>query len=184
VSQEQPEDLETRASLFGRLLIEGTESELQEFIAVAEQELSTQPMELLVRCKVLVDARLAAEPERKITYMDDPHQIRVRYWNTIADRLGAEIKFRTAGSSQNAPTRRGKNKARRGPEKDPAVAGRRLLVQQNADLSAKELCELLDRERILPPPDWQLAGLNTWVEAWRKRKSNVQVIFSKDRKQS
>jgi hypothetical protein len=181
VSEQQPEDLETRVREFGRFLTEGTESELQEFIDEAPPELPDQPMELLVGFKALVDARLAAEPERKIIYRDDPHQIRLRHWNTIADRLEAEINFRTGRSPQNAPARLTKSQGRRGPEKDHEVAGRRVLVRQNTDLSDKELCELLDRRGVSVPKGWPEEGRKNWTEAYLSRSKRIHVIFSKDR---
>ena len=184
--QEQPENSEREADHFERWLLEAPESELQECIDTSLQSFSTPvlSLELLRECKARIDARLAAEPDKTVVCMSDPHEVRLRYWCTIAERLEAEINFRCMRLAQNASVRLVKNPGRPGAAKDPAVAARRTIVRQNVGLSCKDLCALLDREGISLPIPWREAGLKTWVEASHTRQRQIQVIFSKDRKSS
>jgi hypothetical protein len=182
VSPQQPEDSEIDMSEFGRMLLDASESELQEVVDEALRLFSTPRIELLRECKALVDARLAAEPESRVFSISNPHVIRLRQWREVSERLAAEINFRSGRSTKNASVRLAENPVRPGAQKDPAVAARRTLVRQNAGIPDKELCDLLDREEIRPPRSWQEAGSPTWVGAWRTRQRQIHVIFSKDRK--
>jgi hypothetical protein len=180
VTDEQRETTETPGEAFDRGLIEDPLAELEEFIAGAPQLLSTKPLEFLRDCKARVDARLNAEPVRRV-YMGRPHEIRVIRWREIADRLEAEINWRTARETQNASGHHRKA-LRRGAQKEPAVAARRTIVRQNAEVTDKELCQILDRENIALPRRWEGAGFKTWSTAWTARQREIHVIFSKDRK--
>jgi len=183
--QEQPKSLDG-ADQFERWLLEAPEPDLQECIDTSLQSFSTPSLsiELLRECKARIDARLAAEPDKKVFCMSDPHEVRLNYWRTIAERLEAEINFRCARLAQNATKRLVKNPVRPGAGKEPAVAARRTVVRQNPGLPGKELCELLDHKGIHLPKRWPEAGFKTWVEAWRERQRQIQVIFSKDRNSS
>jgi hypothetical protein len=78
---------------FDRRLLEASEAEFREFIEEA-QSLSTLGLELLLKGKELVDARVAAEPESKVFSLNDRDVVRMRYWVKISERFGAEINFR------------------------------------------------------------------------------------------
>ena len=73
------------------------------------------------------------------------------------------------------------NPSRSGAQKDHRVSARRTFVRQNWDVPDQELCEMLDREKIALPKRYSEAGYKTWLDAWRERKSRIQVIFSTDR---
>lgn len=180
----QAEDPEAKASLFRRFLIEASESELQELIDDAPQLFSNQPLALLRELKALVDARLGAEPDTKVFSLSDTHVVRLRCWDRIADRLEAEIKWRSGGSAPNASGRLAESPARPGAEREHAVAARRTIVRQNPGVPHKELCKLLDHESIRLPKRWPEEGFRTWTDAWRTRRRRIHVIFSKDRKPS
>ena len=182
MSPQQPEDSEIDMSEFGRMLLDASESDLQEVVDAALRLFSTPKVELLRECKALVDARLAAEPESRVFSISDPHVIRLRQWREISERLAAEINFRSGRSTKNASVRLAENPVRPGALRDPAVAARRTVVRQNTSIPDKELCDLLDRAAIRPPRRWLEAGFPTWAEAWRTRQRQIHEIFSKDRK--
>jgi len=167
-------------NLFGRLLLEASESELQEFIDEAPQLFSTQPLALLRGCKALVDARLAAEPDKKVFYMSDPHEVRLRYWDKIAERLEAEINLRSGKSAEAA---RDSMQSTRGG--DPEVGKRRSIVKGNRTKSAEELCKLFEFNQVCLPRDWQDDfSVRSWPEAYsnQKLKHAVQSLISRDKK--
>lgn len=179
MDDEQPESTETLGEAFDRWLIEEPLEKLESFIEEAPQLLSSKPLkslEFLRDCKARVDARLAAEPETKVFSMSH----RIRCWAEISERFEAEINWRTTQATQIASVQ-DKKVLRSGAQKDHTVAARRVVVRQNGDVSDQELCEILDREHIALPRDWQNGDLKGWSDAWRERKSRIQVIFSKDR---
>lgn len=67
---------------------------------------------------------------------------------------------------------------------DPETAKRRALVKSNPDASAKELCEIFDRERVPLPPKWKDGGYTSWTKAYRDPhyRRRTDVLVSKDRK--
>lgn len=181
---------QTKADLFDRILLEASEFDLQELVENAPRWFADHPLELLREYKFLVDTRLGAEPETKVFYRDDPHEVRVRYWHRIADRLAAEINLRSSRETQNGqgamatrPQHEDISKFAKsaGATKDHGVAARRVLVSNNRDASDHELCEILDRERISLPRRWSERGFKGWAHAWSKQKRQIHVIFSKDR---
>lgn len=93
---QQPETSKTDGERFDDWLIKATEHEFEEFVAEGPKEFSTLPLELLRECKARVDARIVAEPETRVFSISDPHVVRLRYWNKIADRLEAEINWRSS----------------------------------------------------------------------------------------
>jgi hypothetical protein len=139
---------------------------------------------LLHECKLRVDARLAAEPDTNVFSTSDSHIVRVVNWHRISDRLQAEINIRSTKSAASTSGKAALNAVRPGAKEDPVVAARRVIVRQNDDLSDKDLCAVLDREKIGVPTDWHQDGFKTWVEAWRARQRRIHVIFSKDRSSS
>jgi hypothetical protein len=165
---------------FDHWLVEASPSDFEDFISQAPQRLRHMTPELLREHKAWVDARLTAEPESRV-FGGEPHDIRVGYWGRIADRFQAEINWRNAQTTQIASAR-DKKALRPGAQKDHTVAARRVIVRQNLDVSDREVCEILDRERISLPKDWPDDGYKTWLAAWDERKERIQVIFSKDRK--
>jgi hypothetical protein len=182
MSQQQPEDPEITASFFGSWLLEASESQLQEFIDMAPQWLSNQPLALLSEFKALVNARLAAEPKKKVILSSNPHDVRVSYWEEIAKKFEAEINYRSIRSEENATEEAANNRLRPGAKEDPTVAARRTIVRQNTDVSDEELCHTLDYAKIGVPIRWKDAGVETWATAWAKHKRRIHVLFSKDRK--
>jgi hypothetical protein len=74
-------------------------------------------------------------------------------------------------------------KKRTQPRADPEVAKRRSLVKSNPDVSAKEMCEIFDRNNVPLPRRWQDAGLSSWVVACRNPNytRRIRVLISKDR---
>ena len=185
--RQRPEDPETNADLFDlfdRWLLDAPESELQELIDNSPHWFSTQPLEVLREYKARVDARLAAEPDKKVFSMSDPHEVRLLYWDKIADRLEAEINYRSLRSVASTSGGNAGTRVHPGAKEDPTVAARRTIVRQNPGLPDKELCQLLDHEGIRLPKDWPEAGFKTWTEAYRSRNRRIHVIFSKDRTSS
>jgi SRSO17 transposase len=172
------------AALYDRLLIESSTDDLRLIIDEAPKLFSTKSLASLQAFKYAVDARLTAEPETRAFSMSDPHEIRLRYWRDIADRLQAEISWRSRQANQNASTPAGQNPSRPGAGKEPAVAARRTIVRKNRGIPDEELCEYLDREETRLPKGWHEAGFKTWREAWHSRRRHIHVIFSKDRKVS
>ena len=96
---QQPETPMTDGERFDDWLIKATEHEFEEFVAEGPKEFSTLPLELLRECKARVDARIAAEPETRVFSISDSHVVRLRYWDKIADRLEAEINWRSQKSA-------------------------------------------------------------------------------------
>jgi hypothetical protein len=139
VPEEHPENLETQASAFDQMLVEASEPELQEVIDQAPQLFRTQPLAHLLKCKALVDGRLAAEPEENAISMSDPHQIRLLQWEKIADRLGAEINFRASTAAPKPSGGIASSSVRRGAARDPMVAARRTIVRNHAGIEDKDL---------------------------------------------
>jgi hypothetical protein len=176
VADELAESLKMDPDSFDPWLLEAPVAEFQEFI----DRLHTLSDELLNECKSRIDARLAAEPQTHVFSLGDRNIIREHWWNHISDRLGAELKFRHSVSK--GPTKTIGKTSVPGARLDHVAASRRVLVQNNPDLSARELGELLDREKIDVPAKWKIAGTKTWVEAWPTREKQIQVIFSKDRR--
>jgi hypothetical protein len=192
VTQRQPELPEIDGDGFDIWLIQAGLEELEEFIVEAPQALSAKPVDFLRDFKARVDARLAAEPHKRVFSGSDPHEIRVFLWMRIAERFDAEINWRTARSTEGMPEQLEDRKvraavhnkpSRSGAQKDHWVAARRIIVCQNRGVPDQELCEILDREKIPLPKDWLDDGYKTWLDAWRERKSNIQVLFSKHRRQ-
>ncbi len=182
MSRDQPESFKIQADIFDSWLLDASETDFEEFIEKASTWLREFAPELLHECKSRVDARLAAEPDTKVFTLSDPPIVRQRYWHTVADRLQAEINIRSLSSGTSTSRNPALNLVRPGAKQDPGVASRRVIVRQNNDLSDKDLCELLDRQAIGVPIDWLDKGAKTWVEAWRTRKRQIHVIFSKDRR--
>lgn len=67
---------------------------------------------------------------------------------------------------------------------NPDIAKRRLIVLQNPRASAKNLCRLLDDERISLPSGWE-GNLDapSWIAAYKVKKlrARIQRIISEDR---
>jgi hypothetical protein len=62
------------------------------------------------------------------------------------------------------------------------VANRKGIVRSNPNLSAKELCDLLDVYQVPVPKQWKDAGIEWWMKAYQSRfKGRVQNLISKDR---
>jgi hypothetical protein len=176
VTDEPAESLKMDPDRFDPWLLEAPEAEFQEFV----DQLHTLSDELLNECKSRIDARLAAEPQTHVFSLGDRHIIREHWWNKISGRLDAELKFRRSVSK--GPTKIIGKTSMPGARLDHVAASRRVLIQNNPGLSDRELCELLDREKIDVPAKWKVAGPNTWIAAWPTRKTQIHVIFSKDRR--
>jgi hypothetical protein len=82
---------------------------------------------------------------------------------------------RLRSHSASAPRRR-----------DPEIAKRTELVRSNLDLSAQELCELLDHQSVPLPLSWQAAGFKKWTQAHKNAqyRGRIDVLFSKARGRS
>jgi hypothetical protein len=191
MTQRQRELPEIDGEGFDGWLIAAPLADLEEFIREAPQALAAKPLDFLSDFKARVDARLAAEPHKRAFSMSDPHEIRVLRWMKIAEKFAAEIAWRTARSTEGMSEQHEDRKVRTavrdkptrsGPQKDHWVSARRTVVYQNGGIPDKELCGILDREKIPLPKGWLEAGYKTWSDAWRDRKSRIHVIFSRDRK--
>lgn len=177
---QQPETGETLGEAFDRWLIEASPADFEQFLAEAPQLLSTKPVEFLRDCKARVDARLAAEPEKRVFSMSGPHEVRLVYWDKIAERLEAEINWR----SRKSPGRPA-NSVRSARGDDPEVAKRRSIVKANRPQSAKELCKLFDFHAVCLPRDWQDGfAVKSWVDAYNNQnlKHSIQSLISRDKK--
>jgi hypothetical protein len=152
VADEPVESFKMYPDRFDPWLLEATVAEFQEFV----DRLHALSDELLNECKSRIDARLAAEPQTRVFSLGDRRIIREHWWNHISDRLEAELKFRRS-VSKGATKTIGKASVP-GAKLDHVAASRRVLVQNNPDLSARELCGLLDREKIDVPAKWKIAG--------------------------
>jgi hypothetical protein len=175
---------ETDGEFFDCWLLEAEPSEFEEFLAEAPKFLKTKPMEFVRDCKARVDARIAAEPDKKVFSMSGPHEVRLLYWDKIAERFQAEINLRSIRPVQSVSAQPVEHSTRPGAQKDHVVAARRTIVRQNPGITDKELCQILDRKNIALPKGWPEAGLKTWSEAWCTRRRNIHVIFAKNRKPS
>jgi hypothetical protein len=185
MSQRKPDGTELDAELFDQGLIKEPLDALEQLIDELPQVLADMPLEFLLDCKRRVDARIDAEPNQEAFNMSDPHGRRLRCWVDIRDRLVAETNWqRSKPSKESSSTQGDKKSLRPGAEKQHPVSARRTIVKQNPGIPGKELCEILDRESIRLPKRWAEAGFKTWVEAWREREQQIQVIFSKDRRSS
>jgi hypothetical protein len=176
----RPENLKAKADKFDRWLIEGLQSDFQELIDNAPKELSTLSLPLLRECKARVDARLKAEPEEGVFSLNDPHVIRQRCWDQIADRLEAEINWRSGKSAAVAG-----DSVRSARGGDPEVAKRRSIVQGNRNKSAEELCKLFDLDAVRLSSKWQDEfHVKSWPEAYRNRelRHSIQSLISRDKK--
>jgi hypothetical protein len=190
MTERQPELPEIDGEGFDRWLIKASLVDLEEFIAEAPQALPDKPVDFLRDLKERVDKRLAARPHTRFFSMSDPQEIRVVYWMKIADMFEAEINCRTARSTEGMPEQLEDGKVRTavrdkpscsGAQKDHWVSARRTFLRQNRGVPDQELCEMLDREEMPLPKSYSEAGYKTWSDAWRERKSRIQVMFSKDR---
>jgi hypothetical protein len=144
---QQPETGETPGEAFDRWLIEALPADFEEFLAEAPQLLAKKPVEFLRDCKARVDARLAAEPEKNVFSISGPHEVRLLYWDKIADRLEAEINWLSGKSADTAG-----NSVRSTRGGDPEVAKRRSIVKANRAKSAEELCKRFDFDSVRRGP--------------------------------
>ena len=174
MTHQKDETPETDGELFDRLLIEAPTSEFEEFIANAPDWLRTKSMEFLRECKTRVDARIAAEPNKMVFSLANPHEVRVNCWYQIAERLEAEITFRTGKSNAKVAallsTRSG----------DPEIAKRRSIVKANRTKSAKELRKLFDFQGVPLPSNWEA---ESWTEAYLNKtlRHTIQSLISRDK---
>jgi len=178
MTHQKEETPETDAELFDRWLIEAPTSEFEEFIADAPRLLGTKDLEFLRRCKAQVNARLAAEPNKTVFSLADPHEIRVNCWYQIDERLEAEINFRTGRSNAKVAA---SQSTRSG---DPEVAKRRSIVKGNCTKSAKELCKLFDFQGVPLPSNWEDEfSVKSWKEAYLNKNLThaIQSLIGRDK---
>lgn len=176
----QAKKLQKDGERFDQWLIEAPESDFEEFVVEGPKELSGLSLELLRECKARVSARLDAEPEKKVFCMSDPHQIRLRYWYQIDERLEAEINWRSGKSAQAAKV---SVKSARGG--DPEVAKRRSIVKGNRTKSAEDLCKVFDLEGVPLPRNWEDDfSVKSWTDARRdpKLRHMIQSLICRDKK--
>jgi hypothetical protein len=65
---------------------------------------------------------------------------------------------------------------------DEEVAKRRAIVKSNPNLSARELCELLDHSQVPVPRQWQDAEIEWWTKVYKSRfRGRLQGLISRDR---
>ena len=69
---------------------------------------------------------------------------------------------------------------------DPEVAKRRSIAKSNRYVSASEMCEIFDRERVPLPRRWSDAGFPSWTKAYRNSnyRRRIDTLISKDRGKS
>jgi len=130
-------------------------------------------------------APVTAEPDTRAFSMSDPHEIRLRLWHDIADRLEAEINRRRRKSRKSTEAVGNSVQPSRTP--DPEVAKRRSIVKSNSTKSAAELCKLFDYHNVLTLASWEAeASVKGWAEAYRNRKlrPSIQSLITRDKKAS
>jgi hypothetical protein len=74
-----------------------------------------------------------------------------------------------------------------GPRRnDPEVAKRAALVRSNLSISAEEMCEIFDRQKVPLPVKYQAAGFGTWSQAYKNPayRSRIHTLISKDRQRN
>jgi hypothetical protein len=96
----------------------------------------------------------------------------------------AQVPKTDQASSADLGTLRRRNAPTPSRNSDPEVAKRRALVRSNPGLSASEMCEIFDRERVPPPSKYVMAGFKSWLQAYKDSnyKSKIQILVSKDRR--
>jgi hypothetical protein len=89
---------------------------------------------------------------------------------------------RNSANSGQSVDRKPTTPTRRKPERsNPEIARRVALICCNPNVPAKEICEILDREKETLPVKWRAAGFKSWVQAYRDRnyRGRIQTLFSK-----
>ena len=174
MSQQQPGNHERKVRRFDRWLVMAPESDFEEFINEGSKSFDVWPLTLLRACKASVDARLAAQPKKRVTFASNPRDVRVSYWHEIAKTFEAEINWRLGKSAEVAgdsvqPRRR----------TAPEVVKRRSIVKANSTKSAQDLCKLFDSFNV--PVVWDESL--SWAEGYRdpKLRHSIQSLISRDK---
>lgn len=104
---------------------------------------------------------------------------RVEHWKAEARRYLSVQRAHAAhpGDTQTSAQRKTVK------PRDGDVAKRTTIVQNHADATASDLCEMFDTEKVPLPLKWRVAGFQSWSKTYKDSnyRSRIDVMLSKDR---
>lgn len=76
--------------------------------------------------------------------------------------------------------------SRRRERDNPEVAKRAVIVRSNSSVTAEEMCQIFDREKVPLSAKWLGAGFDTWSKAYKNSvyRSRIHTLISKDRQKT
>jgi len=146
------------------------------------EELSTELSGLEARRKELIDARLELKGQERSPLLRafGPVERQFDEVNYKIDAVTSELIKRGQRPRSGKASVASSTHAL---DSHPDIAKRRAIVRQNPEARSQGLCQLFDYHNVPPPSGWVET---TWTQAHRnaKRRKQIQVIISKDKKRS